>query len=227
MKTMQMKISPHGASRTIPAVAGMLLLVAAPLFAQMNGSAQSGAAAQQQQQQNSSMTPGSTAGPSDNGGADTAAMQDKDFVKNALEGGMAEVQLGQLAAQKAASPDVRQFGQQMVADHTKLGDALKPAATQLGVKVPDQPSKKDRELMAKLQGLSGQQFDNAYIAAMVKDHKKDDSDFKMEAQQSQNPGLKQFAAQGDQMIQQHLAMIEQIGKAHNVVDDKGKAVNGD
>ena len=102
-----------------------------------------------------------------------SAMQDKEFVHAALQGGMAEVQLGQLAAEKGSSDDVKQFGQKMVADHTKLGDQMKLIAAQLGVKAPDGPSKKDKELYTKLQGLSGKDFDDAYIVAMVKDHKKD------------------------------------------------------
>lgn len=154
-------------------------------------------------------------------------MQDKDFVHNALQGGMAEVQLGQLAADKGSSSDVKQFGQQMVADHTKLGDQMKQVAQQMGVSEPKEVSKKDRELTAKLQGLSGQQFDDAYIKAMVKDHKKDAEDFKSEATQTQNPQLRQVAEQGDQVIDHHLQMIEQIAKSHNLMNDKGKMVSGD
>jgi putative membrane protein len=81
-------------------------------------------------------------------------------------------------------------------------------------------------LMAKLQGLSGQQFDDAYIKAMVKDHKKDNDDFQAEASQTQNPALKQVAQQGGQVIQQHLQMIEQIAKNHNLMNDKGKLNSG-
>jgi putative membrane protein len=81
----------------------------------------------------------------------------------------------------------------MVADHTKLGDQMKTVAAQIGVKPPAGRSMKDKELYAKLQGLSGKQFDDAYIVAMVKDHKKDADDFKSEAQQSQNPAVQQAA----------------------------------
>jgi putative membrane protein len=148
------------------------------------------------------------------------AMEDKIFVQHALEGGMAEVQLGQLAAQKASSPDVKQFGQQMVADHTKLGDAMSQVAQQVGVKPPTDLSKKDKQLKAKLEGLSGPQFDAAYIQAMVKDHKKDDSSFKIEAQQSQIPAVKQLAQQGEPIIASHLQMIQQIAQAHNLAGGK-------
>lgn len=144
------------------------------------------------------------------------AMDDKAFVKEALQGGMAEVQLGQLAAQKASSDDVKQFAQKMVDDHTKLGDQMKAVAQQIGVNPPKDLSKKDKQLLAKLQGLSGEEFDKAYIAAMVKDHKKDESAFKSEAQMAQIPAVKQAAAQGAPVIASHLEMIQQIAQTHSV-----------
>lgn len=147
--------------------------------------------------------------------SDQGAMQDRAFVHSALEGGMAEVQMGQLAAQKGNSDDVKQFGQKMANDHAQIGDQMKQVAQQLNVKPPKGLSKKDKAEVAKLQALSGPQFDNAYIEAMVKDHKKDLSDFKQEAENSQNPAVKQVAQQGAQVIDQHLQQIQQIAKAHN------------
>lgn len=211
------------------ALAGIALLSGGLAFAQMSPGG--GGSMQQQQPANPNTTSPSTANTTagiDNNNQPTGnAMQDKDFVHSALQGGMAEIQLGQLATQKGTSDDVKQFGQRMVDDHTKLGDAMKPIAQQLGVEAPKDLSKKDRQLLAKLQGLSGQEFDNAYIAAMVKDHKKDDSDFKAEASITQNPQLRQIAQQGDQLIDQHLQMIQQIAKSHNLMNDKGKMTSGD
>lgn len=143
-------------------------------------------------------------------------MQDRDFVRSALEGGMAEVEMGKLAAQKGTSDDIKQFGEKMVQDHTQLGDQMKPVAQQLGVSEPKGLSKKDRSELAKLSSLSGAQFDDAYIKAMVKDHKKDLSDFKHEARNTQNPNVKQVAQQGAQVIDQHLQLAEQMAKSHNV-----------
>jgi putative membrane protein len=158
--------------------------------------------------------------------AASGAMQDKAFVRKALEGGMAEVQMGQIAAEKGSSDDVKQFGQKMVTDHTQLGDQMKQVAQQIGVTPPAGLSKKDKEEVAKLQTLSGTEFDNAYIMAMVKDHKKDAEDFKSEAQQTQNPTVKQAADQGSQMIDQHLDMIEKIAQSHNVMTGKNKTASG-
>jgi putative membrane protein len=145
-----------------------------------------------------------------------AAMMDKAFVREALQGGMAEIQLGQLALQKSSNPDVKQFAQKMVDDHTKLGDAMKHVAQQMSVKPPDSISGKDKSTMAKLNALNGDEFDKAYIKDMVKDHKQDEKEFKQEANNSSNPALKDLVSQGGQMIGQHLQMIEQIAQKNNV-----------
>jgi putative membrane protein len=136
--------------------------------------------------------------------------QDRAFLKDALEGGMTEVQLAQVALQKTANSDVKQYAQRMVDDHTKMGDQLKPIAEQIGVKVPDGLSKKDKAMVAKLQALNGDEFDKAYMKGMVKDHKADLNDFRIEADQGSNVAVKDAATQGVQVIQQHLQVAEQI-----------------
>ena len=195
---------------------GPALLAGGTAFAQIQPGAGSPAG---QQPTPGSPGPGSPQGnmpPGMGQGSNAQTMDDHAFVREALQGGMAQVQLGQLAAQKSSSADVKQFAQKMVDDHTKLGDEMTTVAQQIGVKPPKGLSKKDKQLLAKLQELSGQQFDDAYIAAMVKDHKKDESAFKSEAELAQIPAVKQAAAQGATVIAGHLQMIQQIAQAHNV-----------
>jgi putative membrane protein len=137
---------------------------------------------------------------------------DKAFVKKALEGSMSEVEMGKLALQKSNDDQVKQFAQKMVDDHGKMVDQMKPVAEQMGVKVPDGPSKGQMKSMDKMKALSGDAFDQAYIKDMVKDHKKDDSEFKQEAQSTQNPQLKQLVSEADQTIESHLQQIQQIAQ---------------
>jgi putative membrane protein len=160
--------------------------------------------------------PGAGLPGADGTAATSQQVSDQAFVAKALEGGDAEVQLGQLAQQKSQSDDVKQFGQRMVQDHTQMGEQMKPIAKKLGVSEPKGPSKKDKKLMATLEGLSGPQFDQEYIKVMVKDHQQDLKEFKDEAQMSQDPNLQQAATMGSKVIAQHLQMIEQIAQAHNV-----------
>ena len=158
---------------------------------------------QQQQMEQQQGTSAMNAGPS----------MDKAFVKKALEGSIDEVEMGKLALQKSNDDQVKQFAQRMVDDHGKMADALKPAAQQMGIKVPDGPSKGQMKKMDKMKALQGDAFDQAYIKDMVKDHKSDENEFKQEAQNTQNPSMKQFATQGSQVIAQHLQQIQQIAQA--------------
>ena len=183
---------------------------------------------QPQQTQQPQMPSGSTMGSPDTGSATTAQQfGEQAFVSKALEGSDAEVQLGQLAQQKSQSKDVKQFAQKMVLDHSELNEKLlKPVAKQLGVPEPKGPSKKDKKLIAKLDGLSGTEFDTEYITAMVKDHQQDLKSFKDEAEMAQDPNVKSAAQQGAGLISEHLQMIEQIAQSHNVaVDGKTKQVS--
>jgi putative membrane protein len=170
----------------------------------------------------SSQTPGQGQNPGMNPQMNGMQMQgeastmDKMFVKKAMQGSMAEVQLGQLTLQKSNNDQVKQFAQHMIDDHTKLNDQMKPVAQQLGVQVPSEVSKKDSKTMAKMQALSGPAYDQAYIKDMVKDHKQDLSEFQMEASSGQDPAVKDAASQGSKVIAQHLQMAQQMAKDQNI-----------
>jgi putative membrane protein len=138
------------------------------------------------------------------------APADKQFIKKAAQGGLAEVQLGQLATEKADSPDVKQFGQKMVDDHSKANDQLKQVASNKGVTVPDKLSAKDAATKARLEKLSGKAFDRAYMRDMVTDHTKDVSEFRTEAKTAKDPDVKSFASQTLPTLQDHLKQAKSI-----------------
>jgi len=210
----------------------LVTFASAVLFGAMTAAAQTapGSAPGSMQQQQPSAQPGmsqspSTMSPMDQDGMmatkGQASSADKVFVKNALEGGMAEVQLGKLALQKSSNDDVKQFAQRMVDDHTKMGDQMKPIAEKIGVAIPDAPSKKDQATMAKLEMLNGDAFDKAYMKDMVKDHKTDLSDFKTEAANASDPAVKNAASSGAQVIAQHLQMAERINQKETAIASNG------
>ena len=169
-------------------------------------------------------TPGTTPIPSPqdqlgNMGGMKAGQQaaiDKMFVKKAMQGSLAEVQLGQLTLQKSNNDQVKQFARKMIDDHTKLNEQMKPVAQQLRVDIPTEVSKKDKSVISKMQALSGTAYDEAYIKDMVKDHKQDLSEFQMEASNGHDPGVKYAAMQGSKTISEHLQMAQQLAKDQNV-----------
>lgn len=134
---------------------------------------------------------------------------DHKFAMEAAMGGMAEVEMGRLAAQKGASDEVRQFGQRMVDDHSKANEELMRVASSKGMTPPTLDAK-HRAAMQKLSALSGEKFDKEYVKMMVGDHKKDVSEFQKEANRGADPDLKAFAASTLPMLQEHLRMIQRI-----------------
>ncbi len=141
---------------------------------------------------------------------------DKRFLRKASEGGYAEVQLGQLAAQKGSSDDVKKFGQKMVDDHTALNDQLKPFAESMGVSPATKLSPKDQAEYDKLNGLSGDDFDKEYLAYMSKDHHKDMHEFRKEEATASDPALKDAVTKGLGVIKEHTVMVDKLAKDKGV-----------
>ena len=138
------------------------------------------------------------------------ASSDSNFMKKAAAGGLAEVELGQLAVQKASNEQVKQFGQRMIDDHSKANEQLKSVAEQEHVTLPTRPDLKDRQTKDRLEKLSGTEFDQAYMSDMLKDHKKDVAEFERESKMAKNPAVKSFAEQTLPVLREHLSLAEQI-----------------
>jgi len=203
-------------------------LAGATLLAQTPGGAPGGAPGQAQPPATQPSQPSSMPSAQDAGSASTPqSLGDQAFVSKAMEGNDTEIQLAQLAQQKSQSADVKQYAQKMAADHTQMNDKwFTPVAKQLGVSQPKGPSKKEKKEIAKLQGLSGDEFDKEYIGTMLKDHQQDLKDFKQESESAQDPTLKQVATQGASVITQHLQLAEQVAKNHHIdVGNNGKEVS--
>jgi putative membrane protein len=133
---------------------------------------------------------------------------DKTFVTEAAHGGLAEVQLGQLALQKASSPHVKEFAQRMVTDHTQANQDLMELSKSENLTLPTQLDAKHKTEMERLSAMSGSAFDTAYMQHMVQDHKKTVADFQKQAQTGSDPALKSFAQKYLPIIQQHLQLAE-------------------
>ncbi len=137
------------------------------------------------------------------------AEADKTFVLKAAQGGMTEIQLGQLASEKGTSSDVKSFGAQMVTDHGKASDELKSIAKAKGIVIPDKLDAKHQAMVDKMTALSGAAFDKAYVDGMVMAHKKDDMLFSKEASSGSDADIKAFAGKTDETVKMHLKMIEE------------------
>lgn len=132
------------------------------------------------------------------------------FMTEAAQGGMAEVELGKLASTKGQNASVKQFGQQMMADHTRANNELKQLASKKNVTLPTDVGAEHKESMEKLSKLSGAEFDKEYVAEMVKDHEKDVADFQTQSESATDADVKAFAAKTLPTLKSHLEMIRGI-----------------
>ena len=131
---------------------------------------------------------------------------------------MSEVELGQLAQQKASNPAVKEFGAMMVKDHTAANDKLKALAASKHLSLPDSPSLMQKASKTKLSMLSGDSFDKSYVKGMIDDHKTDIKLFQKEASEGKDPQAKSFAAATLPTLQAHLQKIQSIAAAAGIKD---------
>ncbi len=138
------------------------------------------------------------------------AVTDEQFVKKAAQGGMVEVRLGELAKQKATKSGVKDFGAMMATDHSKANADLIALAQKKGVKLSTDLDPKHKAVVERLSKLSGADFDKAYVADMVEDHKKDIAEFEEASRAVKDAELKAFAEKTLPTLRRHLERIQTL-----------------
>lgn len=135
-----------------------------------------------------------------------------DFVRKASAGSMMEVELGQYAAQNAQSQRVKDFGNMMVADHSKANNDLKNMAMSNNIEVPAAMPADMKSHVDMMKKMTGAAFDKAYMDMMVNDHKKDISEFKKASADLKEDSYKAFATMTLPVLQKHLDSAQAIHK---------------
>jgi putative membrane protein len=146
------------------------------------------------------------------GTTSTLSAEDKEFVSKAGMGGLAEVQMGNLALQKATNADVKAFAQRMVTDHSKADDELSQLATAKGVALPTELAGEHKDAFDHLSSLSGAEFDKAYMQHMVEDHDKDVAEFDKASTSATDADVKSWAGKTLPTLQSHQQQAKDIAK---------------
>ena len=136
--------------------------------------------------------------------------RDRTFVMQAGQLSMMEVELGRLAVQRGSSPAVKQYGQEMVEEHTRANQELMQLVMQKQVEMPTEMSTQNTAMIDQLSGLSGSSFDTAYKQAMIDSHNQAIALFQAQSQQGQDPQLKAWATQKLPNLQAHLEMVNEM-----------------
>jgi putative membrane protein len=133
-----------------------------------------------------------------------ALAADSSFIEKAAQGGMAEVEAGELAANKATNSDVRKFAMMMVKDHGAANQKLAQLAKSEGVPLPDTYGEAHRSQLKALQAVDGPRFDQAYMAQMVKAHEETVHLLKSEIASGQDPEIRAYAESMLPTVESHL-----------------------
>jgi putative membrane protein len=150
----------------------------------------------------------------DTKGDTAAADKGQQFIKEAIQGNLAEQKLGQLAQAKGQSEAVRSYGNSLQKDHATANQDAMKAAQSLGISPPSQPSEKQQAAYNDLAKLSGDKFDDAFVKAMVKDHKKDIKEYEQAAKNSEDPAGT-YASHALPTLKMHLQMAQTIDTQMN------------
>jgi putative membrane protein len=142
-------------------------------------------------------------------------MLDKKFIRNAMEGGIADVKLGTLATQKGGS-NVKDLAQKLVDDHAATNKDLEAVADALGVMLPKKMNKEDQAEYEKLNGLSGKDFDTEYLTYIVRMHWQTLHSFYMEASVAADPELQSEVVKELMAMHQHVGLISKVAKEEDI-----------
>jgi putative membrane protein len=137
---------------------------------------------------------------------------DQHFVTDVANVGMAEVELGKLAADKASNDQVKKFGQRMADDHAKAGDELKALAEKNNLTWPTELDAKHKAVRDRFSKLTGESFDRAYMQEMVNGHRAAVNTFKMEAKNGKTPEIQTWASKTLTTIEDHLKQAQEIAR---------------
>jgi putative membrane protein len=139
------------------------------------------------------------------------AQADQKFIKEAIEGNLAAVQMGQLAQKNGASQDVKDFGQLLVTDHGQANTKATDVANSLKVTPPAEPNAKQKKEYDRISKLNGAAFDKAFAARMIADHKKDIAEYQKESK-SKNPTVAAYAGDALATLHNHLKSAQALQK---------------
>jgi putative membrane protein len=158
-----------------------------------------------------------TAGERDTAGARDAAGSsarsenpDQMFIKDAISDNLLEVQLGQIAQDKATDADVKQFAAQLVKDHTQSLQKLRQLAKSSNIETQDQLKPVHQAKLQEMQKLPADAFTRKYVVGQYGHHVMDVLEFSWQAQNAQNASIKQFASDTLPILRRHQEHAQQI-----------------
>lgn len=135
---------------------------------------------------------------------------DKKFLSAAADSGLAQFALAKLALEKSARPDLKMYTHQVMSDYQKANQDLQQLTEQKKLPFPSEVTLKDKAEKARLELLSGDQFDDVYITAAINRGVEDMKTYRNESAEGMDSDVRQFASKNLPIVREHLAMIKAI-----------------
>lgn len=132
------------------------------------------------------------------------------FAQLLTEGSLAEIALGELAADRAEVSAVGEFARRMIDDHSAANEKLSGIAEQTKIPLPEELNEEHVAMRDRLQELDGREFDIAYMRGQVVDHQKAVLLLIWEIDDGQSKELKQYAAATLPTVMEHLRLAREI-----------------
>lgn len=148
--------------------------------------------------------------------------RDRNFIYEVSRDGYAEVRIGRLAENRATSNAIRDFARRMIEDHRSADRELKALADSKGLRLARSMGADGQALYNRLSNLSGAAFDNAYVRAMRRDHRKAVNAFEEESRTARDRDLRRWVENTLPTLRDHLQMAQNLpmfgGRAHREYD---------
>jgi putative membrane protein len=141
-------------------------------------------------------------------GRRSAALEDDMFLGAALAHAQSELELAQMAQQKAHTPALVVYARRIADGRAALWDKLTAAAKASGTSSDGNHTPS----IDSFKSLDGEAFERAYVASQLDDQQNNLDFFEFEAQNSEDAGLKELAASALPQLRQDLAAARDIVK---------------
>ena len=150
-------------------------------------------------------------GPTTSAGTQSDVNADMTFIRHAGSSNLMEIRLGQVAQSRASNSAVKQFGQRMIDDHTRLQNQLTAVVSSAGVSFVPGMDASHQQLASRIERLSGAEFDRTYMQAMIQGHQDDINQFQTQSQSARSTQVRNLASGSLPLLQQHLSLAAQVG----------------
>jgi putative membrane protein len=137
---------------------------------------------------------------------------DAEFIRDVYADNQMQIQLAELAREKARNREVRQFAERMISDHTRLQNQWTAMASRNGMTAKPGMGPRHREKVEQLQKVNGRNFDRGYMVLMIQQHQDEVSYWQKEGRASRSPEVRRLVTNGLPTLEQHLAQAKQVGR---------------